>query len=98
MRRISEVSGIARNSLSLIAKGQVAVTSIMVERSIRATAMLDEVASDKAEFDRTVREGLSAEIKQYGLRKVAKSLGVDASNLRKIIAGDRKCAIKGDRI
>jgi hypothetical protein len=57
IRRLSEVSGIARNSLSLIAKGQIAVTPIIVEKLIRAMTTLDQVASDQAEFERTVREG-----------------------------------------
>ena len=57
MRRISVVSGITRNSLSLIARGQITVTPIIVERLIRAITKLDQVASDQAEFERTVRKG-----------------------------------------
>jgi len=90
MRRISEVSGIARNSLSLIAKGQIAAKPIIVERLIRAITTLDEVASDQAEFERTAREKLLAEIEKNGLRKVAKSLQTDASNLRRMVAGKTK--------
>jgi hypothetical protein len=41
MRRISEVSGIARNSLGLIARGQIAVTPVIVERLIQAMTTLD---------------------------------------------------------
>ncbi len=90
MRRISEVSGIARNSLSLIAKGKIAVTPIIVEKLIRAITTLDQVASEQAEFERTVRDKLLAEIEEHGLRNVAKSFGVDASNLRKMVTGERK--------
>ena len=86
MRWISEVSGIARNLLGLIAKGQIAVTPTIVE--IRA--MTTQVASDQDEFERTVREGLLREIEQHGLCNFAKSLGVDASTLRKMISGKRK--------
>jgi hypothetical protein len=39
MRRISEVSGIAR-SLNLIARGQIAVTPNIVEKVIRAMTTL----------------------------------------------------------
>jgi hypothetical protein len=90
MRRISEVSGIARNTLSLIARGQIVVTPVIIEKLIRAMTTLDEVASDQAEFEQTIRDGLLAEIEQRGLRNVAKSLGIDASNLGKMIAGERK--------
>jgi hypothetical protein len=41
MRRISEVSGIARNSLGLIASGQIAVRPVIVERLIQAITTLD---------------------------------------------------------
>ena len=90
MRRISEVSGIARNSLSLIAKGKIAVTPIIVEKVIRAITTLDQVASDQAEFERKAREKLLAEIKEHGLRRAAKALGIDASNLQKMVSGKRK--------
>jgi plasmid maintenance system antidote protein VapI len=90
LRRISEVSGIARNSLSLIAKGQIAITPVLVERLIRAMTTLDQVASEQAEFEQKVRDGLSAEIAQRGLRNVAKSIGIDASNLRKMVSWKRK--------
>jgi hypothetical protein len=40
---------------------------------------LDQVASGQAEFERTVRDGLLAEIKRRRLRWVAKSLSVDAT-------------------
>jgi len=90
MRRISVVSGITRNSLSLIARGQITVTPIIVERLIRAITKLDQVASDQAEFERTVRKGLLMEIKERGLCKVAISHGVDPSNFQKIVSGKRR--------
>lgn len=90
MRRISEVSGIARNSLCLIAKGQIVVTPIIVEKLIRAMTTLGQVASDQAEFEREAREKLLAKIEEHGLRTVANILGVDASNLAKMASGKRK--------
>jgi hypothetical protein len=83
MRRISEVSGIARNSLNLIARGQIAVTPNIVEKVIRAMTTLDQVANDQAGCERTVREKLLVEIEEHGLRTSARFLGVDASNLEK---------------
>ena len=47
MRRISEVSGIAGNSLNLIARGQIAVTPNIVEKVIRAMTTLDQVRMTK---------------------------------------------------
>lgn len=90
MRRISEVSGIPRNSLGLIARGQIAVTPVIVEKVIRAVTTLNQVASDQAEFERTIRKGLLAEIKERGLRKVAISHGVDPSNFQKMVSGKRR--------
>ena len=57
MRRISDLSEIARNSLSLIARGQILVTPIIVERLIRAMTTFDPVASDQAKLEQTVRDG-----------------------------------------
>jgi hypothetical protein len=93
MRRISEVSRIPRNSLSFIGKGQIAVTPIIVERFIRAMTNLNQFASDQTEFERTVREELSEEIEQRGLRRAAKSIGIDASNLGKMVGEKRKMKI-----
>jgi plasmid maintenance system antidote protein VapI len=90
MRQISEISGIARNSLSLMVKGQITVTPIIVEKLILAITRLDQVASEQAEFERTVRDKLLPEIEEHGLRTVAKYLGVDASNLGKMVSGKRK--------
>jgi hypothetical protein len=56
MRRISEVSGIARNSLGLIAKGQITVRQIIVENVIQGMTTLDQVASDQAELNKLGRE------------------------------------------
>jgi len=47
---------------------------IMIEGLIRAMITLHQVASDQAEFERTFRGTLSTEIRQHGLRNVAKSL------------------------
>jgi len=58
------------------------VTPIMVLRLIRTITALDQVASDQAEFERTFREGLSTEIMEHGLRKVAESLDLLGLMLR----------------
>jgi hypothetical protein len=68
--------------------GQVAVTPVMVADP--GDGPLDQVASGQAEFERTVRDELLAEINQRRLRRVAKSLSVDASNIRKMVAGKRR--------
>jgi hypothetical protein len=49
MRRIWEVSGIARNTLNLFAKGQIMATPIIIERLIRTITTLDQVANEQAE-------------------------------------------------
>jgi hypothetical protein len=42
---------------SLIARGQIPVTPIIVERLIPAMTTFDPVASDQAKFEQTVRDG-----------------------------------------
>jgi hypothetical protein len=45
---------------------------------------------DQAGCERTVREKLLVEIEEHGLRTSARFLGVDASNLVKMVSGKRK--------
>jgi plasmid maintenance system antidote protein VapI len=93
-RALAKTAQISLQQVSAILTGVANPTDKTLAKLMRATASLDAAHGADATRRAKLIAQARAECERRGLRDFARSIGIDAANLTKVLAGRRKLSLK----